>query len=747
MLILAGLGLQTAESGATEKEVRVYRILSLVGAVVISAMGVVHRITDPLRVDPTWERVAVVLVCLTAGGLTYVYRREQVHYLAYAVYGVVSLWILHLTVLNALAPEYALGFFLVVSAISPLFRTQRDLLFYILCVLTLLGATVFEIPDPKINPVVFASDVVVVCVLSYLVLDGRLRTQADLAASEERYALAALGSNDGLWDWDLQARRVYFSPRWKEMLGYGEGEVGDGPEEWLGRVHPEDRTRVEAQIRTHQEEHSSHFEIEYRMLHRDGTHRWMLARGVALGNEAGESYRMAGSQTDVTARKRTEEQLVYQALHDALTGLPNRALLMDRLGLALRRGHRRSATRVVVFFLDLDHFKVVNDGLGHTAGDELLVGVARRLVASVREQDTVARLGGDEFVVLLEEVHGAGEATLVVERVLEGLLHPFEVAGQEVFTSASIGITLSGAHARPEDLLRDADTAMYRAKAGGRGRYEIFDPEMQAQAAARLRMEGELRRALEREEFRVAYQPIVSLETGVPIGFEALVRWEHPERGRILPGEFISLAEETGLIVPLGSWVLREACRQLRAWQTELPGWSGLLMSVNLSPRQFARADLVRQVDEVLRELSLPPGTLQLELTESLLMEDAEAAVAVLAALESRGVRLAIDDFGTGYSSLSYLQRFPISTLKIDRSFVAGMEAGSSQSKLVRTMVGLARSLGMGVVAEGVETEEQLRVLKRLGCERGQGFLFSHALSSDEVVPLLARERAAEVVE
>ncbi|HEX2092619.1 MAG TPA: EAL domain-containing protein, partial [Longimicrobiaceae bacterium] len=677
-------------------------------------------------------------LCLGVIGVSLVYRGQRFHYVVYVAYYAVTFWVILLNLMNRLTPEYALGLIVVVSIISAAFREQQHLLLYVLTTLAAFLFTTAFVSLPLMSPLLVASYLGVVCALSYLVLGARLATQAELAASEERYALAAIGANDGLWDWDLRTGRVYYSPRWKAMLGYREDEVEDSPGEWFDRIHSEDAAQVAARIESYRRGAAQHFEIEHRMLHRDGDYRWMLSRGVALAGRDGTSSRMAGSLSDITERRRAEEQLLHNALYDALTGLPNRALLMDRLELAVRRNKRHPESTFAVLFVDLDRFKVVNDGLGHAVGDELLIAVGKRVGTVLRQQDTVARLGGDEFVILLEDIAEVGEATRIADRVLEELERPFDASGYEIFTSASIGIAIGGGDAHAAELVRDADTAMYRAKAEGKSRVALFGAEMHAEAMARLNREADLRRALERDEIRIHYQPIVALDTGRLAGFEALARWEHPDRGLLYPGEFIPLAEETGMIVPIGARILRVACEQFCAWLDGLGAERPLTLSINLSARQFGHPNLLREIDEVLQETGLDPAMLQLELTESLLMRDAEATVAALAQLRSRGIRLAIDDFGTGYSSLSYLQRFPIATLKIDRSFVRGLTPVSNQSQLVETMMSLARGLGMSVVAEGVETEEQLAELRRLGCLRAQGFLFAQALEPIAAAALIA---------
>ena len=560
---------------------------------------------------------------------------------------------------------------------------------------------------------------------------GRRKAEAALRESEERFALAVRGANDGLWDWNLKTDAIYFSPRWKEMLGWEDHEIANEPAEWFKRLHPEEVSRVKAALAAHIDGRHDHFETEHRMLHRDGAYRWMRSRGLAVRDQTGAAYRMAGSQTDITEGK----------VADALTGLPNRILFIDRLASSIERARRYGDYMFAVLFLDLDRFKLINDSLGHVVGDELLVAIARRLEGCLRSSDTVARLqiehtiarlGGDEFTVLLKDIGDVSDALRVAERVQEALSHAFTLNGQEVFTTASIGITTSATrYQTPEAVLRDADTAMYRAKSRGGARSEVFDREMRDRAVARLQLETDLRRAVERAEFRLYYQPIVSLATRQIAGFEALVRWQHPERGLVLPEEFIRVAEETTIIVPLGWWVVREACRQMRQWQLERVATDAMTICVNLSPKQFSQADLTEGVTRILGETGLPASCLALEITESTIMESTECASAVLAELKQLGVQLAIDDFGTGYSSLSYVHRFPINSLKIDRSFVSEISSQGEPSEIVRAIVNLAHNLGLDVIAEGVETQSQLDHLTMLGCDYGQGYLFSPPVAAE----------------
>jgi diguanylate cyclase (GGDEF)-like protein/PAS domain S-box-containing protein len=570
----------------------------------------------------------------------------------------------------------------------------------------------------------------------------RQRAAEALRESEERYALALQGANDGVWDWDLKTGVVYYSPRWKAMLGYREEEIGDSKDEWLGRVYPGDRIGLEAGIRAHLRGEMPHFEHEHRILHKDGSYRWVLTRGLAVRDMAGQPCRMAGSQTDISDRKQAENRLEYSAFHDVLTGLPNRALFMDRLQHALGRGARHQERGLAVLFLDLDRFKLVNDSLGHLIGDQLLAAVARRLESSLRPGDTVARLGGDEFAILLEEVEGNSGGTRAAERVQSQLVKPFHLDGHEVFTTASIGVAISrSGQQRPEELLRDADTAMYRAKSLGKARYSLFDADMHTHVTQLLQLETDLRRALDRGEFRVFYQPLISLTDGRIAAFEALVRWEHPQRGLLCPAEFIGVAEETGLIIDMERWVVRMACEQLRAWQQSFPREPPIAVSVNLCGKQFSQSELVGHVERVVQDTGLRKGTLCVEITESTIMEHPESAIETMLRLRDLGVQVCLDDFGTGYSSLSYLCRFPADAVKIDRSFVAYMNSQKKNVEVVRAIVTLAKTLGMRVVAEGVETQEQLDQLTALQCDYAQGYLFAEPLNGQST-SLLAFDRS-----
>lgn len=570
----------------------------------------------------------------------------------------------------------------------------------------------------------------------------RKHFEEHMRESEERYSLAVNGANDGVWDWNLCSGEIYFSPRWRGLLGLAEDELSSRPADWFDRVHPDDIERLRNEIKGHLEGRTEHFESEHRMRHRDGSYRWMLSRGIAIREPSGPAYRMAGSLTDIHGRKMTEQQLLHDAMHDALTGLPNWALFMDRLGIAIAQGKRRGDHMFAVLFLDLDRFKNVNDSLGHTVGDQLLVAIARRLRKLLRPGDTVARLGGDEFAVLVSAIEGPSDATRIADRIHEELGRAFDLEGHEVFTTASIGIALgSDGYERPEEVLRDADTAMYRAKSLGKNRHSIFDQEMHQRAVELLQLETDLRRAVEREEFCLHYQPIISLTTGEIEGFEALARWRHPVRGLVYPSDFIPVAEETGLIVPIGWCVLREACQRLTDWHRRYPSLQTISINVNLSGRQFLQPDLDEQIRDILEDAQLDPARLRLEITESMIMEDADAAVMKLNRLRDTGVQLHLDDFGTGYSSLSHLHRLPTHTIKIDRSFVQRMHASENDTEIVATIVALARSLGMRAAAEGLETAAQLSQLRDLSCDYGQGFYISRPLEGQAASDLIASGR------
>ncbi len=483
--------------------------------------------------------------------------------------------------------------------------------------------------------------------------------------------------------------------------------------------------------------------VEEKETPADGDIRWVSTTKLPLRDRLGNIVGTFGISRDITARKKVEEQLERQAFYDPLTDLPNRALFLDRLQHLFHRGKRAlGAPLFAVLYLDLDRFKAVNDSLGHQAGDELLKATTRRLERCVRPGDTLARMGGDEFTLLLEQITGEADATGVAERIHAELAAPIEVRGHEVFTTVSVGIALSSAGFDcPDDMLRDADTAMYRAKAAGRARHQVFAGDMHQRAVSSLRLETDLRRALERHEIVPYYQPIVDFDSGALLGFEALARWQHPGLGLLLPDLFVPVAEETGLIGPIGDWMLGEACRQVRAWQRLQPRWSTLGMAVNVSTRQLSQGGggggIAAEVERVLGATGLDPAHLTLEITESALIHDLNAGAGLVQRLHAMSVGLHLDDFGTGYSSLAYLPSFPVHALKVDCSFVSQMDRAPQQAAIVKAIVSLAHNLGMEAVAEGVETQTQADALRALRCRRGQGFLFSKPLPAAEAERLL----------
>jgi diguanylate cyclase (GGDEF)-like protein/PAS domain S-box-containing protein len=569
-------------------------------------------------------------------------------------------------------------------------------------------------------------------------IEERRRIEQALRESEKRYELAVRGANDGLWDWNLITNEIYFSPRWKEMLGYEGDDIGNEPDEWFKRIHPEDVEKTRLDIANHINGVTPHFENEHRMLHKDGSYRWMLNRGIAVKENGGFAIRMAGSQADIHARKQAEDKLLYDAFYDSLTNLPNRALFLDRLQYAVERAKRKPDYLFAVLFLDLDRFKDVNDSLGHMSGDELLVIIAEKLKFGRRSTDTVARHGGDEFVILLEDINDVSDASQVANHIINEMAKPIHFKDQKIFISTSIGIVLSvTGYNSPDDILRDADIAMYSAKANGRNRFEIFDKSMRDRIMSRLAIQAELRQAVDNEELQVYYQPIVSLKNGKLVGFEALVRWEHPSHGLLYPADFIPLAEETGVISLIDRWVLRKACNQLQVWLAEVNIDPPLSLSVNISPKHFNRSDFVHEVAQILNESGLDPHYLKLEITESTLISNIDSTNDIFTDLQKLGVQIQIDDFGVGYSSLSYLSNFPIDALKIDQSFVSAMMENDNHMNIIQTIVQLTQRLGVGAIAEGVENENQLINLLKMGCQYGQGYLVSLPLDTDAVKVLL----------
>ncbi len=572
----------------------------------------------------------------------------------------------------------------------------------------------------------------------------RKETERILRESEERYALAVSGANDGIWDWNVLNNEIYFSPRWKSMLGYEEDEIGNRLAEWHTRIAPEEVQTLEDSMEAHMKGRLPCFECEHRMRHKDGKYRWMLSRGMAIRDSAGQTSRVAGSMTDITDRKNIEMTLRHGVLHDSLTGLANRKLFMDQLRRSTIRVKRHKNYQFAVLFIDLDRFKVINDSLGHLIGDQLLKEVAPRLEGCLREADTIARLGGDEFGIIVEDLDGAATASIIAARIQKVLCAPFMIGEREIVISASIGIKLgSKDNEKPEDLLRDSDNAMYRAKAQGRARHETFTQKMHQSAMASLEMESDLRKAMDRSEFRLVYQPIVSLISGQIEGCEVLIRWDHPERGLIPPDIFIPLAEETGLILPLSEWIFQTAGVQYKSWLDA--GYSLSYINLNCCARQFLHQNLTKLVKKILTATHIPSHLFGIELTEGSAMQDITLSTSTLQELSQIGIKISIDDFGTGYSSLSYLRHFPIDTVKIDRSFVHEISGhqknGRNRTAIVDAIIAMTHSLGLKVVAEGVETEEQLAFLQDRQCDAMQGYLFSRPVPPEDFLALLREGR------
>ena len=560
------------------------------------------------------------------------------------------------------------------------------------------------------------------------------QTKIELRLSEERFRLMLRGSNDAPWDWDLLRQSLYYSPRWREMLGLEAGAETTDPEMWIPLIHPEDSDRVQSTLQRVLNDGSESYEIESRIRHRDGHYLEILSRGFILRDSTGKANRVSGTNHDLSERKRAELRIHHLAFYDVLTDLPNRRLLVERLGKAIKSSGR-SGLHGALLFIDLDRFKELNDSLGHNIGDDLLRQVARRFDTCVRETDTVARLGGDEFVVLLENLHleraqSGLDAECVVQKIRDTLNAVYDIGGRSYHGTSSIGITLfDGASGAVEVLLKQADLAMYQAKATGRDNFQFFDQSMQAAVDERVALESDLRDGLQRRELLLHYQIQVNRLSGMT-GAEVLVRWQHPQRGLVPPATFIPLAEATGLILPLGHWVLQCACERLAKWASD-PQLRHLTLAVNVSAHQIHDPGFVEQALAILASTGADPRRLKLELTETALAQDIESVIDRMQRLRDHGVAFALDDFGTGYSSLGYLKRLPLDQLKIDRLFVKDVLTDHSDATLARIVVTLGNELGLQVIAEGVETEEQRRFLEDNGCHNYQGYLFGKPVAID----------------
>lgn len=557
----------------------------------------------------------------------------------------------------------------------------------------------------------------------------RKRNEEALRLSQERFELVTRATSDAIWDWNLETNEIWWNEGFQKLFGYRQDEVGSDIASWEMRLHPDDAARVMRDINEHITSGKTNWADEYRFRRADGTYAFVIDRGYVVYDSEGRPKRMLGSMMDVTDRKNLEQQLTYQALHDPLTKLANRALFRNRVEHAIAKLPRIN-TSLAVLFLDLDNFKAINDSMGHAAGDKLLVAVAERIQDCLRNTDTAARLGGDEFAVLIESVHRKDEAIVIAERIMNVFHQPFLIDGKEVYVRTSIGIAIACDDTIPgEVLLRNADVAMYRAKMQGKGNYVLFEPHMHDALMQRMELEADLRHAIYEREFVIHYQPILHLDSGKLIGMEALVRWQHPKFGLLPPMSFIPLAEETNLIAPLGEWILTEACKQMESWRRQFAFDDELSVTVNISIRQFQQRELTELVKSALEKTGLPPDRLILEITESFMMQDKESTIRKLTELKQLGIRLAIDDFGTGYSSLSYLERFPVDILKIDKTFIEKISSNGEGTAVARAIIMMGDSLKLKTIAEGIEHPEQIDALKKLGCEAGQGFHFARPLT------------------
>ncbi|MEM9136113.1 MAG: EAL domain-containing protein [Cyanobacteria bacterium P01_F01_bin.42] len=574
--------------------------------------------------------------------------------------------------------------------------------------------------------------------------DLTAQRDAELALKEtqKRHSLVVQATNDGIWDWDLETQRICFSARWYEMLEIEAPQSHQTIDQWLDRIHPDDRRGVHDRLDGYRNGASKQLKTEFRVLNAQGNYIWILCRAKALYDRSGNVVRIAGSLTDITERRQAQEQLRHDAFHDPLTGLPNRRFLQDQLDQMIAAANRHGHANFAVLFIDLDRFKLINDSLGHRTGDQLLIEVAKRLQASVSPEHTIARLGGDEFIILLRKMQNREEVIQTTKLILENISRPVFLDSRTIYPSLSIGISLGHAQAPgkdwasnkgpllAEDYIQRADIAMNQAKKSSHSPYVLYTDEMRLTVFKRLQLEVDLQAAIQRGEFRLVYQPIVDLDTGQLRGFEALLRWHHPERGLIGPDLFIPIAEETGLIIPLGNWALREACRQMHQWQRLPQCAPDLFTTVNLASPHIMQPDFVDQVHQILRESEVSPHNIKLEITESAVIKNKDFAREQILALKDSHIRICMDDFGTGYSSLGYLHQLPIDCLKIDKSFVQQIQSPQDNPEIIRAILAIADSLGMNVIAEGIETLQQAKLLRAIGCPQGQGYLFERPISA-----------------
>jgi len=564
------------------------------------------------------------------------------------------------------------------------------------------------------------------------------KNEIALKESEELYSLTLRGINDGFWDWNIVENKVFFSPRWKEIIGYDEDDKID-IDFWFSSIHKDDIENVKNNLNYFiNETDLDKIELEYRIRHKNGNYIWVICNINSIRDNNNKAKRIAGYHSDITTHKSKEqllENLLYNVSHDTLTGLPNRNIFIEKLEKAFSISRNKEKDLFSVLFIDINRFKIINDSLGHSIGDSFLIKVAERLKTFVNENITLSRLGGDDFAILYQNVKNEEEIIKLSKDIIKIMQEPFIINDQEIFTSVSIGISISNnKNNYAEEMLRNADIAMYKAKKTGKNNFEIFNPKMHKITFEILELETDLRNALKKKEFVLNYQPIISLISGKIVGFEALLRWNHGKKGLISSDKFIPIAEETGLIVPIGNWVIKKACKQIKKWQSK---FGNLSISVNLSTKQFYYDELVEDIINVLNETKIDPHSLKLEITESSIIESYETVKDILLRLKELNIQIQIDDFGTGYSSLSYLHRFPVNTIKIDKSFISRINIDKENLEIVKTIIALAKNLNMEVIAEGIENKEQLGILRNLDCNYGQGYFFSKPLISDIIEELM----------
>jgi diguanylate cyclase (GGDEF)-like protein/PAS domain S-box-containing protein len=552
-----------------------------------------------------------------------------------------------------------------------------------------------------------------------------------LKISQERYALAVKGANDGIWDWNLNDNQIYYSSRWKNLLGYPDKEIGQSPQEWFGRIHEDDLENVKYHLNQHLSGLTPFFRCEFRIRRKDDIYIWVRYRGLVSLDEYGNAYRIAGSQTDITAQKEFEQRLHFAAYHDSLTNLPNRKYLTEKLIEIITMAKFEGKKDFALMFLDLDRFKIINDSLGHMKGDQILIMIAKRLSNWANEKDIVSRFGGDEFIIVKPNIESREKVMEELHQLQTLMNRPLTIDAQQLYIGMSVGIVIGPEqYSSPTEIIRDADIALYQAKSAGLSNYVVFDPGMRQKAVASMSIETDLREALSDHQFKLFYQPIVNLKENKLKGFEALIRWEHPVHGLVSPGQFIPIAEQTGMINHIGRWVIDESMRQLKDWQDN---YSDISMSMNVSAKQLKDDTLLQSIEAALITNELKPETLSFEITETSVLEFDDATIEVLNNIKGLGVRLSLDDFGTGFSSLSVLHMYPIDTLKIDQTFIREILNDNNKIAIARTIIELGHSLGMNVIAEGVETDESLQLLVEFGCPQGQGYYFLKPMPAEVI--------------